>query len=140
MEGEQYASLHFVTNSIRNFLLYRHLCQIYVGYTRPLNVDFLKLQTLSKVGNCESWKVNDLIEPLPSDPNSKYQQCILRLNPKKKRDTEKVVMLSDVQHFILIKADFSNKNNIKGTVVVKCAYRSILGVFLERKEPKRITL
>ena len=140
VEGEQYASLLLVKNAIRNFLLYRHLAQIYLTNTRPLNVDFTKLQALTKVGNCNDWKINDLIDPLPSDQDSKYQSCLLRLDPKKKRDYEKVVMLSDVQHVVLIKADFSNKSNIKGTMVFRCTYRSILGVYIDRKEPKRITL
>lgn len=49
-------------------------------------------------------------------------------------------MLSDVQHVILIRADFSDKTNIKGTVVFKCAYRAVLGVYSERKDPRRVNL
>ena len=43
VEGEQYASLLFVVNAIRNLLLYRHLCLIYLSGARPLNSDFFKL-------------------------------------------------------------------------------------------------
>ena len=49
-------------------------------------------------------------------------------------------MMSDVQYLILIKADFSDKHNIKGTVVFKCAYRAILSVNISRKNLKKVSI
>lgn len=49
-------------------------------------------------------------------------------------------MMSDVQYLLLIKADFSDKQNIKGTVFFKCAYRSILAITIGRKNLKKISI
>lgn len=71
-----------------------------------------------ETGRCGKWKVGDQIDPLPEE--AKYQTCLLRLNPKNKRDYEKVVMMGDVQHLILLTADFSNKKHISGQLIFKC--------------------
>lgn len=57
---DQSTSLAFVLNTIRNFLLYRHLCQIYLVGDRPLTIDYDKMTDLPQ-GRCNNWKVGDLI-------------------------------------------------------------------------------
>jgi len=49
-------------------------------------------------------------------------------------------MMGDVQYLILIKADFSDKSNIKGTVIFKCAYRAILCLNIGRKDLKKVMI
>ena len=63
---DQYTSLAFVQNTIRNFMLYRHLCQVYLVGDRPLTIDYEKMTDLPK-GRCSGYKVGELIEPMPSD-------------------------------------------------------------------------
>lgn len=114
----QYTSIPFIQNQIRNCLLYRHLCKIYLNIEKPLKADFKKLSEVKEKGRCDTWKVGDMIEPLPEE--AKYQMCYLRINPKNKKDYEKVYMMGDVQHLVLLRADFSNKDKLKGNLVFKC--------------------
>lgn len=79
-----------------------------------------------------------MIEPLPSQ--ERYQNCSLRMDRKNKKDWEKVVMMGDPQHLALLKADFTDKMNIKGRLVFKCDYRSIVDVQLDPKDKKTLTL
>ena len=49
-------------------------------------------------------------------------------------------MMSDVQHLVLFKPDFRDKNNLKGTLVFKCPYRAILGVDIDNKNRKKLSI
>ena len=72
--------------------------------------------------------------------DAKYQQCELRMNVNLKRDFEKVVMMGDATHLVLFSTDSSNKEKIKGSLIFKCPYRSVLNVVQEEKDPKRLLL
>jgi len=61
---------------------------------------------------------------------------MLRVDSASRRDWDKVVMMGDSHHFILVKADFADKENIKGQLIFKCKYRAILSVDLDSKEKK----
>ena len=56
------------------------------------------------------------------------------MNPHNRRDYEKLVMMGDVQHLVLFRVDSSDAENIKGTLVFKCQYRSILTVEQDEKD------
>lgn len=75
-------SLPFVLNKIQNFLLYRHLCQIYLVGEKPLTIDFEKMKELPK-GRCANWSIGTLIDPMPAE--AKYQKCYLKVNPNSDR-------------------------------------------------------
>lgn len=79
-----------------------------------------------------------MIEPLPAE--AKYQKCWLRMDTKNKRDFEQLVMMSDVQHLILLKCDFSNKDHVKGNLIFKCPYRAILHLEPNAKEKKYLDI
>ena len=49
-------------------------------------------------------------------------------------------MMGDVQHLVLFKPDFREKNNLKGTLVFKCPFRAILGVDIDNKNRKKLSL
>ena len=49
-------------------------------------------------------------------------------------------MMGDSSYLALFKADFSDLNNINGTMVLKCSYRDILYVDIHRKDQQRINL
>ena len=49
-------------------------------------------------------------------------------------------MMGDVQHLVLFKTDFSNNENIKGNLIFKCPYRSILRVEHDKKDSKKLNL
>ena len=137
--GDQYTSHPYILNTIRNVLLYRHLCKLYLDDHRPIADDFTKMKEVQRdEGRCNSWQVGENICPLPSD--AKYQTCFLRMNPKNKKDFERVVMMGDVQHLVLLRADFGNKEVIKGNLIFKCIYRSVLGVDSDHKDPKKLTI
>ena len=74
--SSQVAMLAYIRNTLRNFLLYRHLCQSHLANHRPLAPSYEKLTSLSN-GRCKDWRVGDLIDPLPSD--ERYQNCLLRV-------------------------------------------------------------
>ena len=48
--------------------------------------------------------------------------------------------MHDVQYLVMLVADFSDKQNFKGRVVFKCAYRDILCISIWRKDNKRVIL
>ena len=66
------------------------------------------------------------------------------MNPNNKRDYEKVVMMGDVQHLILFRIDpidtGGQGNSIKGTLVFKCQYRSILKIMQDEKDQRKLGL
>ena len=45
-------------------------------------------------------------------------------------------MMGDAHHFVLLKADFSDASNIKGVLIFKGVYRSILSVDLDPRDKK----
>ena len=89
-------------------------------------------------GRCKDWNVGDTIEPLPSD--EKYQNCSFRVESNSKKDWDKAVMMGDLHYFLLFKADFSDKNNIKGKLIFKCRYRAIIEVQSDSKERKQLIM
>ena len=128
---DQHLSLAYTHLKIQNFLLYRHLIQTHLVGDKPLSLDFEKLKELP-CGRCLNHKVGDQMDPMPQD--AKYQTCYLRMNPHNRRDYEKLVMMGDVQHLVLFRVDSSDAENIKGTLVFKCQYRSILTVEQDEKD------
>jgi len=62
------------------------------------------------------------------------------MDPNDKRDFEHVVMMGDSNNLILLKADFSDKSNIKGTLLFKCPYRAVLDARLDLKDKKLLCL
>ena len=48
--------------------------------------------------------------------------------------------MSDVQHLMLFKPDFKDKNHLKGTLVFKCSFRTVLGVDTDNKNRKKLCL
>ncbi len=62
------------------------------------------------------------------------------MNTKNKKDFEKVTMMGDPHHFILLKTDFSNKDSFKGSLVFKCLYRAVLEVSIDTKDKKMLII
>ena len=48
--------------------------------------------------------------------------------------------MTDVQYLVLFKPDFRDKSNLKGTLVFKCPFRAILGVDIDNKNRKKLSL
>ena len=66
--GDQYTSHPYILNTIRNVLLYRHLCKLYLDDHRPIADDFTKMKEVQRdEGRAISWQVGENICPLPSD-------------------------------------------------------------------------
>ena len=104
---------------------------------KPLSNDLAKLNSLDE-GYGAKWRVGDMIDPLPE--NAKYQKCWLRMDTANKKDFEQLVMMGDVQHLLLLKCDFSNKDHVKGTLIFKCPYRAILHLETNSKEKKYLDI
>ena len=49
-------------------------------------------------------------------------------------------MMGDSINLILIKADFTNLEHIKGTLVLKCSYRDVISVDVHRGDAARLRL
>ena len=62
------------------------------------------------------------------------------MNSKNKKDFEKVTMMGDSHHLILLKTDFSNKDSFKGNLIFKCLYRAVLEVTVDTKDKKMLII